>query len=376
MAEKLNKGKKMKKILFGIITILILSLTACGDTGSKRHKSEDNDGYYGGMSYTTGDFDQYDYMELYQSVSENLAITNDTNIRMTVFRAGDTYYGNISGLNFWTEVYANTSNLKLEDGQFAYITADIRQIYGGVGVQQINGKPIIDSVTDAEYYYVKDAINDEKFEEYDPYTESYNGPKISGNYLIFNASDEWYVYDADGFVGKYDNPEDAGEAMGLMSFGTGGSENEMSGVNMFIIKAGDLYIAYSDYAGLDSWKPLLNEDLESDFEDIAVSDGELIHISSADIYTVGKDDEKSVLITGVDGVSNCDYQAVMAAMPIDSWDEDGEYEGYGLFEYNCGEYFIVYTDGTFHVYHDDGGDVPTLVGEYDTAEEVSDMLDV
>lgn len=127
----------MKKILFGIITILILSLTACGDTGSKRHKSEDNDGYYGGMSYTTGDYDQYDYMELYQSVSENLAITNDTNIRMTVFRAGDTYYGNISGLNFWTEVYANTSNLKLEDGQFAYITADIRQIYGGVGVQPI-----------------------------------------------------------------------------------------------------------------------------------------------------------------------------------------------------------------------------------------------
>ena len=64
----------------------------------------------------------------------------------------------------------------------------------------------------------------------------------------------------------------------------------------------------------------------------------------------------------------------MAKMPIDTWDENQEYEGYGLCEYDFGEFFIVYTDGTFHVYHDEGWDLSTPVGEFESAEEVADYL--
>ena len=372
----------MKKILISVITILMISLTACGSSGSAHHGTNSidsevagnvaddlgsvaivlNNTFNGDSDYGTGYF---------TTTYDTALITQESpNERLMVFKFGEHYIAKIEGETSWISLsMTNHSDISLNDGESAYITADITRIYG----MTYFGNPIIDKLIDAEYYSVKDAIDEELYEEYDPEKDNSSGPRIFGDYLICYFYSQYYVYDENGLVGIYSKADDAKDAMGVKAIVSDVPDEQITGVEIFIFKAGDDFLIYSDYAGLDSWAPVLNTDFENDFFEVA--DGELVHISSADLYVVDNDDsDKAVMITAVYSSNTCSYQTFMAKMPIDTWDENQEYEGYGLCEYDFGEYFIVYTDGTFHVYHDEGWDLSTPIGEFESAEDVADYL--
>lgn len=127
-------------------------------------------------------------------------------VDILVFRCGDVYLTHEKDNLDWLETYGDVpAEISLEDGEFAYVNADITRVKGGS--LYLTGNPEFRTVNSFREVTFDDLVNNDELNAYDPEQNSirgmayYTGSK--GTYCIARYMGTYYVYENSTCTGVY-----------------------------------------------------------------------------------------------------------------------------------------------------------------------------
>ena len=372
----------MKRLLSALSTALIaaLSLCSCGQTDDVENKavsagSESAVAVHGGEARIS--------TEVYE------------NITVTIFRSGDYYtvrFPDDTGKGWSLMNFRIPDEITLEDGEFGTLTTDVKYTYGGD--QGIAFR--FENVTSFERITAEEARKTVSFEDYAPSPEErydmyYNEVQVchtDGNeYMLMRVHDGIHVYLDGKPFGVYNTPFEMEAALGLRHpiVGDDIRMDEARGVKLFVFRCGDVYLSYSTCVFLnDRWTPVLDENFNNLPMGFSLEDGEMTVIKNTDILIVNGGDGKYVnapMLTSPAEAVKLGYYEAFRQNEVAQWTDgdnssakEGDFWEYSADDYNT-DHFILFLDGRYLVYHDNGKE-QYLKNVYYTADEVSKALGI
>lgn len=351
------------KRLFAIFTLIIAALSSCTASGS-------DSGTFPAIIDISPDVI---YDELYQNDEEN--------VELTVFRCGDSYYSLATGAVRWLKIEDDIpADMTLPDGGFAYITADITRLSGGIA--GYGGNPIVRRLRSFELTEFEEAAQRCGFEEYTVGAEKYNAPQICvsvGNtYCVMYNYDGVHIYLDGTPAGVYNTLFEAEAAMGLRTNADSGAQLEhINNMMLYVFRCGDTYLAYCTNIYMNRyWTPLLNSEYENSPDGFELEDGEAAIIMYANILKVNGGDKGYVnapMLISPAEAEKCSYDILTLHTAPEHWEESIPTEEGELRQYSSGGWLIFLLDGKYHVYHDTGSD-KELIGVFDSVADADKAL--
>lgn len=311
-----------------------------------------------------------------------LKYTEAAQTDLLVFRCGEVYLTYEKGNEDWLTAYGEIpAEISLTDGEFARVNADIARVEGGSTF--CNGNPEIRKVNSMEKVSQEDMVKTGELEEYDPAANFFYGPRrfASGSDLYCIAYDrgDFYVYENNTCLGVYLTTYEAEAAMGLYDPLDSSIElNELRGASVYVMRCEDTCLAYTRNASIiddNKWKLLLDGKLENELTGMELADGEMVWVCDADLIRVnGGEYENALMLKTAPDIRNCGYNDFMGAAAVARWEEKGSSAEEGeIRQSGDGEYLILFHNGKYHVYQDNGTQ-QLPAGVYDSVSEVDSLV--
>lgn len=145
-----------------------------------------------------------------------LMFEDASQVDILVFRCGDAYLTyeeeNVEWLAAYGEIPADIS---LEDGEYAYVNADIARVTGGSSYY--TGNPEFKKVNSFQKVSLEDLVNDGKLTAYDPDQKPFYGigyyVSDKATYCIAQYNGTFYVYEDNDCTGVYHTKDDMVNAL-------------------------------------------------------------------------------------------------------------------------------------------------------------------
>lgn len=140
-------------------------------------------------------------------------------VELLVFRCGDVYLTHEQGNLDWLATYGDVpSELSLEDGEFAYVNADIARMTGGVAFYA--GNPEIKTVNSMAVVSFDELVESGELPAYDPEQKHLRGLGFyvsdTATYCIAQNLGTYYVYENGICIGEYHTEDDMVRELGLI----------------------------------------------------------------------------------------------------------------------------------------------------------------
>ncbi len=312
---------------------------------------------------------------------DQLYSDDEKNVDLIVFCCDGTYYSCERGSDRWLSVLGDTPwNLKLKDGEYAYVNADITRVSGGFAGYA--GNPYIKKAHSVKRTDLKELSDNGDIAYYDPAEGTVYGLRIvsAGDriYCLAVLQGEYHVYSEFTHIGSFDSAFEAETAAGLHPDADSTLDYKRVIVGrLYIFRCGDEYLAYGNSMDLNNnglWKVLLNEELENSPADLSIEDGETVLVTNGEVYAVsGGIYADEPMLAGDPDYEPCSYGTITLGTTVEHWEEAySAYEG-ELRQFGGGNILIFFRGGKYRIYREDGSD-HTLLGVCDTTQEVNELL--
>ena len=307
---------------------------------------------------------------------DKLYSSDESDAELLVFRTGDAYltYSLDRKMAGWTRTYGDVPDeMKLNDGEFALITADIRRYSGGCS--GFMGNPDIRKLKSFAKKTVEEAAEYSSMEAYEKGSAVHYEPlKYGEDYIIINFYSSVIVYRGGRLFGEYSTQIEAEAAMGLREIPDTSVEMERIGdYRLYVFRCGDKYLANCPRIGMNPcWTPYINSDFGNEPENFTLEDGEAAYIMHADIIKLNGGEAGYVdtpMITQTGGIEIVGYDILSDHMPpfwgehksvgegdtVADWIERVDFSENcnAMFERFNGTWLIFFIDGKYYVYLDD-----------------------
>jgi len=132
-------------------------------------------------------------------------------VDLIVFRCGDAYLTHEKDSLDWLVAFGEIpADICLEDGEFAYVNADISRVSGGTSYY--SGNPEFKKVNSFQIVSFEDLVNNEELAVYDPDQKPFHGlgyyVSDAGVYCIAQYHGTYYVYADNACMGVYHTKDD------------------------------------------------------------------------------------------------------------------------------------------------------------------------
>ena len=373
------------KRLFAVLSLILVAavLSSCGSEEGPQMAGADHDNSAVVLDVTTNAAEtSANPKRPTEVIYDEISYDKEQNAELAIMRVGDKYitYSKGGKAPGWTAIYdAVPDEIKLDDGGFGLITADITRVSGGE--PGYFGNPRIDKIISFSPMTLTEAKEYADLQKYDPGNiDTYcHDPRIYDDYLIVYSYPEHRVYRDGKLVGTYKNIILAQGAMGLIDIDLEGIEIEdYASSFMYIICIGDTYYGYlSSISANYYFTPLLDRNFRNKPDGIELSDGETVRIRcDYSIVNGGKQGYVNApLIRTVYEVEDNDYDSLTrnGMTPLSEQTEEIEDHADGgaeaLFERNGNTWLIFRINGVYYVYADNYEEIHNC-GEYLSLAEV------
>ncbi len=303
---------------------------------------------------------------------DKIYYNSEQNVTFGVMRCENTYLTFSSDLDYagWCGLYGEMpGEVDLSDGEFAFITADITRISGGVA--GFMGNPRIDKLISVQSATLEQMTEYAGIEQYDPEERYFNGPRTYGDYLIVQLGNIYHIYRGGEFINSCGTQLEVNMALGLVAVEDGAYElRDMGNMYVSVFCVGDVVLGHCSNISMSRrWQPILNSEFTNSVPGYELSDGQAGYMLNADITRVnGSGYENSPLITGAHVMEIVDYDVLVMKNGIPTVGE-GMRDGNVVFDRNTeGTWLVFELDGMFYVYLDDRTD-RYFVSSYNSLED-------
>ncbi len=147
-----------------------------------------------------------------------MRFSDASQVYILVFRCGDAYLTHEKENLDWLVTHGDIpAEIDLEDGEFAYVNADIARVTGGSTFY--TGNPQFKKVNSFQKISFEELVNNGELTAYDPATNTFRqmGYYASGNvtYCIARHNGTYYVYENSVCTGVYHTKADIESALGI-----------------------------------------------------------------------------------------------------------------------------------------------------------------
>ena len=318
-------------------------------------------------------------------IFDQIYYNREYDVELAVMRVGERYitYSKDGKKAGWTNMFsAAPDEIKLDDGAFGIIKADITRVSGGEA--GYGGEPQIDRLISFTPMTLAEAKKYAAFEEYDPEDRFCHEPKLCGDYLIVYSYPEHRVYRNGELVGAYDDIVFAQWAMGLNDVDLEGMEiKDYSSGFVYVIRIGDIYYGYIRSMFENRYfTPLRDREFNYMTSEFDLRDGETVRIR-CEYSSVNGGKQGYVnapLIRTIYDVEDNDYDRLISTSELTSLSEQtGELEDHddsgaeAVFERNGKTWLVFRINGVYHVYADDYSKIKKY-GEFDSLDAVKNVV--
>ena len=139
-------------------------------------------------------------------------------VDLLVFLCGETYLTHEKGNLDWLETYGDVpAEISLNDGEFAYVNADIARITGGSSFYTEN--PEFKKINSFHQVSFEDLVNNGELKTYDPAKKDVRGVEYyvsdTAVYCITRVNGTFYVYENGVRTGEYHTKDEMVSGLGL-----------------------------------------------------------------------------------------------------------------------------------------------------------------
>ena len=317
-------------------------------------------------------------------IFDQIYYNREYDVELAVMRVGDRYitYSKDRKKAGWTNMFsAAPDEIKLDDGAFGIIKADITRVSGGEA--GYGGEPQIDRLISFTPMTLAEAFEYTGIEKYDPDDRYCHEPKLCGDYLIVYSYPEHRVYRNGELVGAYDNIVFAQEAMGLNDIDPEGMEiKDHASEFVYVICIGDKYYGYMTSMFENNYfTPLRDREFNYMSSEFDIRDGETVRIR-CEHSTVNGGKQGFVnapIIRTIFDVEDNDYDSLTRCGMTPLSELSGELEDHpddgaeAVFERNGKTWLVFRINGVYHVYVDDYSKIKKY-GEFDRLDAVKNVV--
>jgi hypothetical protein len=314
-----------------------------------------------------------------QNVVDGLYYDYKDNVDYYVFCAGDKLLVNTPGQTGWGVTYSGIpASLNISDGEFAFITADVTYVSGGIA-GYINA-PSLTEIDSQKTVTLDEVVQAGSLATYNP-DENFYGLKIyrdnNDTYLLAYAGyNNFRLYLNGTYVDHYTNTYDAEAMMGIRQKADPDAELERFGnLKCYIFCCDGRYFIYTRNIVFNEkgiWREFLNADFGNEPKDFTLRDGEVLCLEGTELMRVNGGEgnyDNAPMYIGSDGMTGVDHETLIDAISMDHWEEAPATHQFETRQYGVGDAVIFLMDGEYHVYRED-----KLLGVYNTVDEVNEAL--
>lgn len=147
-----------------------------------------------------------------------LRFSDASHVDLLIFRCGDAYLTHEKENLDWLVPYGEVpEEICLEDGEFAYVNADIARVTGGSSYY--TGNPELRKVNSFQIVSFEDLVKDGEIPVYDSVQKTFHGLGYYANgkdtYCLAMHLGTYYVYENNVCTGIYHTKEDMTGALGI-----------------------------------------------------------------------------------------------------------------------------------------------------------------
>jgi len=304
-------------------------------------------------------------------------------VSFTLYKCGACYYYCVDGGHAWAKLCGGLP-FETEDAEFVHVEADVDLAYGGIAGYWGNFK--VRKIKDERRLTLDEVADCRILELYDAGEGAFFGARLivkdDRNYLIVRDSlNKYRLYDNQvNLLCTYDTvmaaaaylDDDADHTIEYSNTGC---------VSFYVMRIGDVYYAYSRYAELNSWKPLINMQFENKPIGFELEDGQVMEVDSASVYKVNGGKAGYVDVPMFESMKNTEqigYSVLSDKAAYKHWEEVSSYENGRMYRYSYSldDYLIFYLDDEFYVYYENGCDIESdeFIGRFSTADEINTVI--
>ena len=319
-----------------------------------------------------------------EDIVDQIYYNHEYDVELAIMRIGDLYITYSKDRTGWVYMYSYNDfpeEIKLEDGEFGLVKADITRVSGGEA--GFGGDPQIDRLISFSPMTLAEAKEYAALEEYDPENRFCHSPMLCGDYLIVYSYPNHRIYRDGKLVGAYENIILAQGAMGLNDIDPEGMEiKDHASEFVYVICIGDKYYGYMTSMFENNYfTPLRDREFNYMSSEFDIRDGETVRIR-CEHSTVNGGRQGFVnapIIRTIFDVEDNDYDSLTRCGMMPLSELSGELEDHpddgaeAVFERNGKTWLIFRINGAYHVYADDYSEVKNY-GEYDSIETVKKVV--
>ena len=317
-------------------------------------------------------------------IYDEIFYNKEQNAEFAIMRVGDRYITYSKNRTGWIDMYSYNDfpeEIKLEDGEFGLVKADITRVSGGVA--GYGGDPQIDRLISFSPMTLEEAAEYAGIEKYDPEDIYCVAPHKYREYLIIYSYPEYRVYSNGELVGAYENIILAQGAMGFNDIDSEGIEIEDYGsCFVYVMRIGNIYYGYQTSMFANRYfTPLLDSNLDYISSEFDLKDGETVRVNcNYSSVNGGKQGfVNAPIIRNIYKVEGNDYDSLtrLGITPLSEQTDELEDHADGgaevLFERNGKTWLVFRINGVYHVYADDYSKIKKY-GEFDSLDAVKNVV--
>ena len=319
-----------------------------------------------------------------QYIVDGLYYDYKDNVDYYVFCTDRQCLVNTPGQTGWETTYSGIpADLQLSEGEFAFVTADVTYVSGGVA--GYHNAPSLTNIDSQKIVTIDEVIQAGSLADYNPDDSFYGIKKYEdGNdlYLLVYAGYENYRLYLNGrYEETFDTTFDAESAMGIREkIDTDADLEHFGNLKIYVFCCKGRYFIYTGNITFNEkgiWKEFLNVEFGNVPLDFTLKDGEAVVMERAELMRVngGEGNYKDApMYLGSDGMENVDLETLIYGISMEHWEEAPATTEFETRQYGVQDALIFLMDGQYYVYTAENGN-SAFFGVYDSAEEVTQALE-